>query len=78
LYTTNKTKVADVIYGCEYDPPKDYEDLLSRWIQIRFPSAYIRQNNNVPDEERYVVKPLSQKSHYPLLRKEAAATMLEW
>ncbi len=75
LYTANKHKLIDILYGCDQKP--DYKEKTEKkvanlLIQIRFPGiCYInRESNNTIN--------LSVKSHYPLYRNYKESRIPEW
>ena len=65
LYTANKTKIIDFFYKSDYSELlKDEEEMLERWIQIRFPFGLMRRN----EAGKLDMSKMSVKSHYPLLQ----------
>jgi hypothetical protein len=74
LYCANKTKIIDFFYGCEHGALKDENEVFSRWLQIRFPSVLITKDAT----DKYAMRSLPVKSHYPLLKFTSQSETLDW
>jgi hypothetical protein len=74
LYTANKTKIIDFIYRCDCPEFKDSNDVINRWVQIRFPTVLIKR---MTDGNLSMTK-MSVNSHYKLLKLESQTNTLDW
>lgn len=63
LYSTNTSKLVDIIYRCDLPPANDLDDMLDKCVMIRIPSVAVKYSSENHIDE---VIPTEVDGHYPL------------
>lgn len=75
LYTTNRTKLIDVLYSSQKPPASDENKMLEKCILIRFPGFAMKFKNGTIQEQDLIATDVY--GHYPLFRVSRELSLFE-